>query len=89
MIEVLRFDSNEDMSKKSLKGILTILVNGKEVRSGIKIFDNGKSKWVGFPSYKQVNDEGKEVYVPYCHYREPDVQKKYCLEILKAYDGYR
>ena len=89
MIEVLNYEPNRDTSKKSLSGILTILINDVEIRHGIKLFDNGNKRWVGFPSFKTVDETGKEIYKQYDMYKVPEIQKKYCMEIMRAYDLYR
>lgn len=87
MIEILSFDPSD---KGSLKGKIAIKMHkwGGFVIEDISILQKDEKKWLGFPS-KKIQLDGKDKWVPLIYYDIPDLQRKFCNEILKAFDSWK
>lgn len=87
MIEIVKF---EPMDKGSLKGKMTIKIHkmGGLVIEDIAIMEKESKKWISFPSKKTVID-GQDKWMPLIYFDAKDIQNKFCLEIIKAYENYQ
>ena len=87
MIKILNY---KELNKNSLKGSIDIECAGFADFQifGISIFDNGKNRWLSFPSRKmEVNGE-KPIYLPYCRFKEPKINEAFQKKVLATLDEY-
>ncbi len=87
MIEILSFDP---VDKGTNKGKISIKMHkwGGFVIEDITILEKDNKKWLGFPA-KKIQVDGKDKWVPLLYYDVPDLQRKFCSEILKAFEAWK
>ncbi len=84
MIQVLEFVPG---GNGCVKGKLKIIINESQVMSELTVCENEKSRWVSFPSHR-ITIDGKDHWRPYVQYLNPTIQRKFCEEIIKAFDAH-
>lgn len=84
MIEILKFDP---IDKGTLQGKITIKMHkwGGFCIEDIALMKKEDKRWLGFPS-KKTQVDGQDKWVPLVYFESANIQRKFCDEILKAYD---
>jgi len=87
MIKILNY---KELNKNSLKGYLDIECAGFADFQiyGLSIFDNGKNRWLSFPSRKVEVAGEKPIYLPYCKFKEPKINEAFQKKVFAALDEY-
>lgn len=86
MIEIKHF---EPCDKGALKGKISLRIEkwGGFCIHDVGYFEKDGKRWVGFPNRKVKINETEERWLPYMAFDKPDINKKFCEDVLTALEA--